>query len=73
MRTSQAYNNSPAAPNEKTVNSSSACPYCGGEGWRPIIVDGDRRVVRCACRRPRPGFKGPVLLPDHKSAAAGDR
>jgi len=26
------------------------CPHCEGTGWKPIEVDGVRRVVRCDCR-----------------------
>ena len=26
------------------------CPECQGTGWKPVEVDGVRRVARCACR-----------------------
>lgn len=31
------------------------CPQCDDTGWRPIDVDGVRRVVRCDCWRERVG------------------
>lgn len=27
------------------------CPHCDGTGWKPILVDGVRRVARCECWR----------------------
>src|SRR5262245_51574433 len=29
------------------------CPWCDDTGWKPIDVDGVRRVVRCDCWRDR--------------------
>ncbi len=30
-----------------------ACPHCDDTGWRPVEIDGVRRVVRCECWRAR--------------------
>ncbi len=27
------------------------CPYCEGTGWKPVEIDGVRRVARCECER----------------------
>ena len=27
------------------------CPLCDDTGWKPIEIDGVRRVVRCGCWR----------------------
>jgi DNA replication protein DnaC len=32
-----------------------ACPQCDDTGWKPVDVDGVRRVVRCDCWRERVG------------------
>ena len=32
-----------------------ACPLCDDTGWKPVDVDGVRRVVRCDCWRERVG------------------
>jgi hypothetical protein len=71
MRTSRAYNNSPASKSENFSPSLPSCVACGGSGWRPVLVNGDRRVTRCECRS-SVTLKVPVDL-DYKSAAAGER
>jgi DNA replication protein DnaC len=32
-----------------------SCPQCDDTGWKPVEVDGVRRVVRCECWRDRAG------------------
>jgi hypothetical protein len=65
----------------------SYCLLCGGSGWREVrVVNGDRQVARCECRRTantvvarptrrivRRNQKAQVLALDLKSQAAGDR
>jgi hypothetical protein len=57
-----------------TPAATGACILCGGSGWRPLKIDGDRRVTRCECRLDRRVEHGDVVaVVDHKSAAAGER
>lgn len=30
---------------------TSRCSLCDGNGWRPVLVNGSRRVTRCECVR----------------------
>ncbi len=34
-----------------------ACPHCDDTGWKPVTIDGTRRVVRCDCWRDSLGLK----------------
>jgi len=34
-----------------------ACPHCDDTGWKPVTIDGTRRVVRCECWRDSLGLK----------------
>jgi len=43
------------------------CPQCDGTGWRPVMVDGVRRVAPCdhgrgpGAAKPRPASPGPLF------------
>jgi hypothetical protein len=54
------------------------CELCDDTSWRPIEINGDRRVKRCDCVRPQLAADPPARpvsaqVSDYKSAAAGDR
>jgi DNA replication protein DnaC len=35
---------------ENMLARADICPQCGGSGWKPVEVDGVRRVTRCDCQ-----------------------
>lgn len=59
------YRNQP----EFSSQNSLACPHCQGIGWRPVVLNGVRRFIRCHHERQVPG----ISSRDFKSAAAGER
>jgi hypothetical protein len=50
------------------------CVVCNDSGFRPVAIDGERRVTRCECRTDRKVDEMKIVnVLDKKSAAAGDR
>lgn len=62
------YQKSESSSTQK-IQSVVPCPLCGGSGWRPIFIRGERRVMRCQHR----SYELPAEIRDFKSAAAGER
>jgi len=46
------------------------CVVCNDTGFRPVVIDGERRVTRCECRTDRK-VEQIISVLDRKSAAAG--